>query len=207
MIAVKTSFASISGTFLVSESLRVENVEGPININATLLDAGESDRFTYLSIENGNRRGNPTLSLPCRSFSLARLLRMSHWNQAAPTPPSTTRLSRHTTPRSHCTFATKITHRRRCWRWTFRTAKPPLQSLLTPNFQGSMIFTRKQVGPKSIGGARCRTRPANHGYTSPKSLPSPGPRAEAGWGGILIRHLQIHPRAMLRLARHWARFR
>ncbi|KAJ7497519.1 hypothetical protein FB451DRAFT_1211760 [Mycena latifolia] len=54
-IVVKTSFASITGTFNVSQSLKLDNIEGSIYTNATLNNDPTQPLPTYMSLDTGNR--------------------------------------------------------------------------------------------------------------------------------------------------------
>ncbi|KAJ7772584.1 hypothetical protein DFH07DRAFT_878689 [Mycena maculata] len=53
-IVVQTSFASISGTFNVTQSLKLDNIEGSINTNTTLVNNPSSGLPTFLALDTGN---------------------------------------------------------------------------------------------------------------------------------------------------------
>ncbi|KAJ7647078.1 hypothetical protein FB45DRAFT_892273 [Roridomyces roridus] len=53
-IAVKTSFASIAGIFNVTQSLKLDNIEGSIQSNITLTNNPSTRTPTYLTLDTGN---------------------------------------------------------------------------------------------------------------------------------------------------------
>ncbi|KAJ7859688.1 hypothetical protein B0H13DRAFT_2355985 [Mycena leptocephala] len=54
IIAVKNSYASISGSFNVTKSLTLDNIEGPITANTTLNNDPTTGLATYLVMDTGN---------------------------------------------------------------------------------------------------------------------------------------------------------
>jgi hypothetical protein len=53
-ILVRNSFAPISGSFNVTQSLTLDNVEGPIHTNVTLVNDPSTNLATYLILDTGN---------------------------------------------------------------------------------------------------------------------------------------------------------
>ncbi|KAJ7747357.1 hypothetical protein B0H16DRAFT_1555690 [Mycena metata] len=53
-IAVSTSFASITGSFNATQSIKLDNINGPITSNVTLYNDPSTNLATYLAIDSGN---------------------------------------------------------------------------------------------------------------------------------------------------------
>ncbi|KAF7376325.1 Endoplasmic oxidoreductin-1 [Mycena sanguinolenta] len=53
-IAVKTSFANLSGKFNATQSLELDNIQGSVTVNATLYNDPNSQSTTYLVMDTGN---------------------------------------------------------------------------------------------------------------------------------------------------------
>ncbi|KAJ7925013.1 hypothetical protein B0H13DRAFT_1977219 [Mycena leptocephala] len=68
IIAVKNSYASISGSFNVTKSLTLDNIEGPITANTTLNNDPTTGLATYLVMDTGNSNisAQVTLDSPSR---------------------------------------------------------------------------------------------------------------------------------------------
>ncbi|PCH43785.1 hypothetical protein WOLCODRAFT_122605 [Wolfiporia cocos MD-104 SS10] len=62
-LAVKTALAAIEGSFNVSDSLVLETVSAPINVNISLYNAGQYREPTFLDVSTGNAALNASVSL------------------------------------------------------------------------------------------------------------------------------------------------
>ncbi|KAF7315465.1 Zn(2)-C6 fungal-type domain-containing protein [Mycena indigotica] len=101
-IAVKTSFAAIKGTFSVSQSLALDNIEGPIYTNVTLVNDPTSGLATYIKADTGNSDLNVNITMAStssgrtphynsnlRTFNGSLAVTMTHENS---TPPAVVQL-------------------------------------------------------------------------------------------------------------------
>jgi len=101
-IAVKNSFASLSGTFNVTQSIRLDNIEGPIHTNVTLINDPSTGAATYLVADTGNNHivANVTMVAPSSSRSPQYFANVKTFNgsllvdfaHGATTPPATLNL-------------------------------------------------------------------------------------------------------------------
>ncbi|KAJ7217834.1 hypothetical protein GGX14DRAFT_598196, partial [Mycena pura] len=101
-IAVKTSFASLFGTFNVTQSIKLDNIEGPIHTNVTLINDPSTGTATYLVADTGNSDivADVTMVAPSSSRSPQYFANLKTFNGSllvnvahdATTPPATLNL-------------------------------------------------------------------------------------------------------------------
>ncbi|KAJ7072112.1 hypothetical protein C8F01DRAFT_1102624 [Mycena amicta] len=97
-IAVKNSFAGITGTFNITQSLTLDNIEGPVHANVTLVNDPSTGLATYLVADTGNsdltadvtmlstsRSQTPHFNANVQTFNGSLTLNMTH---DSTTPPA-----------------------------------------------------------------------------------------------------------------------